>query len=89
MGYKFDPVAVIDRFKMVGAVLGVSSSMLGCGVVVGVLMTSYENLRREQHEQREDYQREVDDLRAMYRSHSVRMNSHQIDINVLKQRIND
>lgn len=84
MSLKFDPVEVIGRFKVVGVVLGVAGSMLSCGVVIGVLMTSYDNLRREQHEQKEDFQRELDVVRAQYRSHSERMNSHHTDIKYMK-----
>ena len=84
MSLKFDPVEVVGRFKVVGAVLGVAGSMFSCGIVIGVLMTSYEDLRRELREQKEDTQRENDFLRVQMRSHSERMNSHQTDIKYIK-----
>ena len=85
MSFKFDPVEVVGRFKVAGAVLGVAGSMFSCGIVIGVLMTSYEDLRRELREQKDDVQRELDVVRAQYRSHSERMNSHHTDIKYIKR----
>ena len=85
MAMKFDIVEVVSRFKMVGVMLGVSGSILTAGIVLGVLMASYEELRRELHEQKEDTQRELDFVRSQMASQSTRMNSHQVDMGVIKK----